>query len=160
MPVVGTPRELHGRFKFVVEIDGFQAAFFSKCSALSVEVAKIGYREGGSLIEHKVPGLMTYPPITLERGVAINADFHAWMKEVADAAAGTPPGIGLLTPLYKRNLSIIQRDRDNSVILRYDCFNAWPPKLEAGDWDNNANEVTIERLTLEFDYWERVPARQ
>jgi phage tail-like protein len=156
MPTVGTPRELHGRFKFVVEIDGFEAAFFSKCSALVFEAAMIPYREGGSLIPHKIPGLVTFPPITLERGVSVNADFHAWALEVADASSGTPLGTGQLTPAYKRTLSIIQRDRDNSVILRYDLFGVFPTKLEAGQWDNNANEVTIEMMTLEYDYFQRI----
>ena len=39
MAVIGTPRSFHKKFKFVVEIDGFQHAGFQKCSELSVEVA-------------------------------------------------------------------------------------------------------------------------
>lgn len=154
--VLGQPRTLHEKFKFVVEIDGFAAAFFQKCSELSVETEVVAYREGGSLIPIKDPGLMTFPAVTLERGASQNTDFVAWATEVANAAAGVPPGVGLVAPAFKRNLSIVQRDRDNSVLVRYDLFNAWPQKYVAGDWDNTTSEVTIETLTLEYDFFERV----
>lgn len=158
MPVIGVPREVHGRFKFAIEIDGFQAAFFQRMSELSVEAGVVEYREGGSLIAIKQPGLLTFPAVTLERGTSLDADFDAWMLEVADASAGTPPGVGLNAPAFKRNLSLIQRDRDNSELLRYDLFNAWPSKYVAGEWDNTANEVTIEMLQLEYDFFQRIAA--
>ncbi len=158
MPVLGVPRQLHGKFKFVVEIDGFAAAAFQKCSELSVEAEVISYREGGSLIPIKDPGLLTFTDVTLERGASQDQDFPIWALEVANAAAGVPPGVGFVSPAFKRNLSIIQRDRDNSVLLRYDLFDAWPMKYVAGDWDNTTSEVVIETLTLAFDRFERVQA--
>ena len=156
--VLGQPRKLHEKFKFVIEIDGFQSAFFQKMSELSVEAEVISYREGGSLIPQKDPGLLTFPAITLERGSSQDQDFIQWAEEMARARAGTPAGIGLVAPAFKRNLSIIQRDRDNSILLRYDVFNAWVQKYVAGDWDNTTSDVVIETLTLEYDFFERVQA--
>jgi phage tail-like protein len=63
MPIIGTPRTFHKKFKFVVEIDQFQSAGFQKCSELSVEVANIEYHEGGSLIPNKSPGRLKFAPL-------------------------------------------------------------------------------------------------
>lgn len=167
MSVLGSPRETHGKWKFVVVIDGFSVFFFQKCSAIEVEIAKAEYWEGGSLIPVKTPARMTFTPITLERGTSRNADAHSWAKQVANASigipggpgdAGMPPaGSGIVNPGYRRNLSIVQRERDNTPLVRYDVFGAWVSKLQAGEWDNTADEVVLEMLTLEYDYWERVP---
>ena len=68
MPIVGTPRTYHKKFKYIVEIDGVLRAGFSKASELSVEVASSQYWEGGALIPHKSPGRLTFADLTLERG--------------------------------------------------------------------------------------------
>ena len=58
--VFGKPRSFHKRFKFLVSVDGFTGdeakAYFQKASEVSVEVAKVEYSEGGTLIPDKSPG--------------------------------------------------------------------------------------------------------
>lgn len=158
MPVIGQPRLIHGKFKFVVEIDDFQAAFFTTCSELAVETEVVTYREGGALIPIQEPGLATFPAVTLTRGTSQDQDFHAWMLQVVDASAGIQDSFGENSPTFKRNLSIVQRDRDNTELLRYNLFGVWPSRLSAGDWDNSASEVVIESLVLQFDFFQRVQA--
>ena len=63
MPVIGTPRTFHKRFKYVVEVDGLASAGFQKCSELSVEVANIEYHEGGTLIPQKSPGRLKFADV-------------------------------------------------------------------------------------------------
>jgi phage tail-like protein len=166
MAVLGTPRETHGKWKFVVVIDGFDYFFFQKCSEISVEFATAPYYEGGSIIPVKTPGRATFPPLTLERGASRNATAHAWALECGNAAVGipggpgdvgSPPGgSGVVSPGFRRNGSLYQRDRDNTNLIRYDFFGAWVKKFVAGDWDNTADEIVIEKLELEYDFWERV----
>lgn len=144
---VGAPRTFHKKFKFVVEIDNIGNAGFNKCSAVSVEVAKVEYREGGVLIPNKEPGLVTVADVTLERGATQSQDLFNWFKQVANLSANS----GLVSPNYKRNLSIVQQDRDGSVLRRWNLTNAWPTKFEGGSWDNDANENTMETITLTYD---------
>jgi phage tail-like protein len=152
MPVIGTPRTFHKKFKFIVEIDNVASAGFQKCSELSVEVANVQYSEGGALIPNKSPGRLTFADVTLERGATQDPDLFDWMQEVADASANA----GLNEPEFKRNLDIVQQDRDGSELRRWRLHNAWPVKFVAGDWDNEADENVIESVTLTYDFFELV----
>lgn len=145
---VGAPRTYHKKFKFVVEIDDFVNSGFQKCSELSIEVAKVEQREGGALIPYKEPGLVTVSDVTLERGATDNFEIFTWFKQVADLAANR----GIVTPGYRRNLDIVQQDRDGTPLRRWRLKNAWPTKFVGGDWDNNASENVIESVTLTFDF--------
>lgn len=150
MPVLGTPRSFHKKFKFIVEIDGLASAGFQKASELSVEIANVQYYEGGSLIPNKSPGRLTFADVTLERGATMDRDLFDWFTQVADASAN----IGLKEPLFKRNLDIVQQDRDGSTLRRWSLTGAWPVKFVAGDWDNEADENIIESVTLTYDFFE------
>ncbi len=152
MPLIGNPRSFHKRFKYVCEIDGVQSAAFQKCSELSLEVAKIEYHEGGSLIPNKSPGRLTFADITLERGATQDRDLFDWMQDVAIASSG----LGLTEPYFKRNLDIVQQDRDGTTLRRWSIARAWPTKFVAGQWDNEADENVIESVTLCFDFFELV----
>jgi phage tail-like protein len=150
MPVLGTPRSFHKKFKFVVEIDGVASAGFQKASELSVEIANVQYYEGGSLIPNKSPGRLTFADVTLERGATMDKDLFDWFTQVAEASAN----IGLKEPFFKRNLDIVQQDRDGSTLRRWSLTGAWPVKFVAGDWDNEADENVIESVTLTYDFFE------
>ena len=157
MPVLGAPRTFHDKFKFIIEINGFSSAAFQKCSEISVETAIIEYSEGGALIPNKSAGRVTVANVTLERGAALDNDALDWFEEVADAAAvtsldGAGQGAGLIEPLYKRDVDVVQQDRDGSVLKVWRLFGAWPMKFVAGDWDNEADEKTIEQLELAYDF--------
>jgi phage tail-like protein len=148
--VLGNPRTFHKKFKFVVEIDGFASAGFRKCSELAVEVANVQYYEGGSLIPNKSPGRLTFTDVTLERGATSDLDMFRWFSDVATLASG----LGLVEPAFKRNLDIVQQDRDGSTLRRWQLTAAWPIKFVAGDWDNESDENVIESLTLTYDFFD------
>jgi phage tail-like protein len=152
MPVIGNPRSFHKKFKFVVEIDGVGYAGFQKCSELSVEVAKVEYFEGGSLIPNKSPGRLTFADVTLERGATQDRDLFDWLQDVAI----TSSGLGLVDPYYKRNLDVVQQDRDGTTLRRWSLSWAWPTKFVAGEWDNESDENVIEQVTLAYDFFELV----
>ena len=152
MAVIGTPRTFHKKFKFIVEIDGVVSAGFQKCSELSVEVANVQYYEGGSLIPNKSPGRLTFADVTLERGATQDRDLFDWFQDVAI----TSSGLGLTDVTYKRNLDIVQQDRDGTTLRRWSLSRAWPVKFVAGDWDNDADENVIESVTLTYDFFELV----
>ena len=150
MTVFGNPRSFHKKFAFLAEFDDVGHAGFNKCSELSVEIAKVEYFEGGSLIPNKSPGRLTFPDITLERGATQDQDLFDWFSDVAI----TSSGLGLTDPNYKRNGDIVQQDRDGTTLRRWSIAQAWPIKFVAGEWDNDADENVIESLTLAYDYFE------
>jgi phage tail-like protein len=151
---MGTPTNWYKKFSFVIEIDGIARAAFKTCSDLRVNADTVAYREGGRLNPHKSPGLVEFPPITLERGKTNDFDLYNWMKDTFDAAAGT----GLVTPDLYRNFDIVQLDRKGDEVERWTVYDAWCKEFGAGDWDNDASETGLEQVVVECDRWERVPA--
>jgi phage tail-like protein len=151
MAIIGTPRTFHKKFKFIVEVDGMASAGFQKCSELSVEVANIEYHEGGSLIPQKSPGRLKFADVTLERGASEDHELYDWLEEVALASANA----GVNEPGFKRDLDIVQQDRDGTTLRRWSLTGAWPTKFVAGAWDNEADENVIESVTLTFDFFRR-----
>jgi phage tail-like protein len=152
MSIIGAPRTFHKRFRFLCEVDGLASSGFQKCSELSVEVANVQYFEGGSLIPNKSPGRLTFADVTLERGATKDRDLFDWFQDVAI----TSSGLGLPDNAYKRNLDIVQQDRDGTTLRRWSLTGAWPVKFVAGEWDNEADENVIESVTLTYDFFELV----
>jgi phage tail-like protein len=152
MPIIGQPRSFHKKFKYLIEIDHLGHSGFQKCSELSVEVANVQYFEGGSLIPNKSPGRLTFADVTLERGATQDRDLFDWLQDVAV----TSSGLGLANTAYKRNLDIVQQERDGTTLRRWSLSHAWPVKFVAGDWDNESDENVIESVTLTYDYFELV----
>ncbi|HMA91694.1 MAG TPA: phage tail protein [Polyangiaceae bacterium] len=150
MTIIGNPRSFAKKFKFVCEIDGVGHAGFSKVSELSVEVANVQYWESGSLIPNKSPGRLSFADVTLERGATSDEDLFKWFEDVARASSG----LGLVDPDYKRNLDIVQQDRDGRTLRRWTLNGAWPTKFVAREWDNESDENVIESVTLTYDYFE------
>ena len=151
MTVIGRPRSIHKKFKFLVEIDDVAVAKFTNCSELSSEIAVVSYYEGGALTPLKEPGRASFEDVTLERGaVTSDLDLSLWYKQVVNAAANS----GLATPNYKRTLDIVQLDRDNEALRRWTLYNAWPSMFRAGEWDNDSDENVIEAIRLSYDYFE------
>ncbi len=56
----------------------------------------------------------------------------------------------------KRNIDIVQQERDGTTLRRWSLSRAWPVKFVAGDWDNESDENVIESVTLTFDFFELI----
>lgn len=149
MTITGMPRVFYVQWKFLVEIDGFTYAGFQSCSELSVEVADTEHYEGGAIIPDKQPGKLAFADLTLARGATDDLQAYVWMQQVGNAAMNA----GLPTPLYKRNLTIVQQGRDGRTQRRWRIFNAYPKKFVAGSWDNDSDDNLIEQLVLRYDHF-------
>jgi phage tail-like protein len=159
--LLGSQRQLFPKHQFLVDVKEDMSQGFEKCSELSFDVAKIDYWEGGSMIPWKVPGRVTFADVTLTRGACTSIEFYEWATQVANASVGLFPtrGWGMPTPGYiVPSIRIKQLDRDGKSVLRaWEVHNAWVQKFIAGEWDNSADGVVIESMTLAYDYFELVP---
>jgi phage tail-like protein len=153
---MATPTNWYKRFAFLVEIDGIERAAFKSATDLAAVAETIEYREGGRRHPHKAPGLVSFEPITLERGVAEgdDTDLLNWFRSTYDAAAAT----GQVTPTLYRTVSIVQLDMDGSTKRRFTLYNAWCKEYRINGWDNDANEVSMESVVFEFDRYDVTPA--
>jgi len=144
--IQGVNRRYYKKFKFLVEIDGVVFAGFQTCGEIAIEVAKIEHHEGGSLIPNKSPGRVSVPDVELTRGATDDLDFYQWCQETV------AQGAVLVDDEEKRNLEIVQQDRAGNELRRWKLFGAFIVKWKAGDWDNNADENTMESITITYDY--------
>ncbi len=150
MSIIGTPRLFHDKQAFVIEIPGFCYTGFAKCSELKATVGVRKHYEGGSALPHKGPGKFEVDNITLERGATADLDIYNWFYQVAQLATGT----GQVEAYYKRDFSIVQRNRSGTTAMRWHVYGAFPVEFVAGDWDNSSDEVVITKLVLAVDYFE------
>lgn len=149
MTVIGKPRHFHSKFRFLVEVDGLGSAGFQSCSELSAETAETEYYEGGVIIPFKEPGRMKFSDLTIERAATQDADLYNWFMATTNAALNG----GLASPLFKRNGSIVQLDRDNRTLRRWQFKQAYPKKFVAGAWDNASDDFTMEQVVLSYTYF-------
>ena len=154
MAINGTPRTYYHKWKFIIEIEGIAWAGFKTCSAIEMEAATVAISEGGSVIPRKSPGRITVSKVTLERGATADNDLYSWWLEVANVAANG----GEPDDAYKRDVDIVQQDRNGDELQRWRLFRAWPTKYMAGDFDNESDEFRIESVELDLDYPEPVAA--
>lgn len=153
---MATPTNWYKRFAFIVEIDGVERAAFKSCSDFAAIAETVEYREGGVRHPHKSPGLVTFEPITLERGVAEgdDTDLLNWFKSTYDAASAT----GQNAPTLYRTVSIAQLDMDGSIKRRITLYNAFCKEFRLNGWDNDANEVSMESVVIEYNRPDVTPA--
>jgi phage tail-like protein len=116
---------------------------FSEVELPSGEIEVIEYREGrdGTRVR-KLPGLVTYPNVTLKRGINGYLELYNWWKSARDGDI-RPTGV-----------TIKLLDEQRREVMRWNLSRAWPVKLEAGPLNASANEVAIETLELAHEGFE------
>lgn len=132
------------KYKFRVSIPGLPAAMgFNKVSGLKREVETVEYNEGGYDYVHKIPGRETVEAVTLERGIYAgdNELYNLYRKTLTDANFRTTVTIELL-------------DKTGNVQKTWKLAEAWAKTWEGTDFDSTSNDVAIEKLTFEFEYFE------
>jgi phage tail-like protein len=132
-------------FNFLVEIDGITQAGFQECSGLDSQTAPIDYREGGDAMQvRKIPGLNTFSPISLKRGVTDSDELWKWRLTVVGGNAD------------RRNGSIVLLDDTGAEKIRWNFSNAWPSKWTGPAFSATGNAIAVE--TLEITHEELVRA--
>lgn len=168
--IVGNPRRHVFKFLFRVEGKPFNQTDtgFTTVSGLEMALETVKHRQGGSLIPAKYPGLGDFPPVTLSRGAT--TDIHAinaWAQLCLNAAYSTSlrngGAQGGRTPdpvLYKNTIDIVETDGAGNPARIHRLYGAWVSNFKPiVGLDNNASEITMEELTLEYDYFELVDTK-
>ncbi len=127
--------------QYQVEVDGLELAQFQEVSGLKIERQVIEHRVttmGGREVIKKEPGPRKFGDITLKRAMTDSDDLYKWIKEVQDGKIDTA----------RRNGSIVQYDSQFNEIMRWNFTNGWPSSWEGPEGKANANEVTVETVTI------------
>ncbi|MGD0001826.1 MAG: phage tail protein [Bryobacteraceae bacterium] len=142
-------------FKFRVKWDGKYVAGVSYVSALMRSTDVVEHREGGDpSTSRKSPGLTSYEPITLARGVSHDTAFEDWANLVWRLGAGMGTEVGLQD--FRKDIVIEFYNEAGQLALAYKVYRCWVAEYQAlPALDANTSEVAIQSIRLENEGWER-----
>ena len=129
-------------FMFKVQISGLPTGVgFQKIAGLSREVAVVAYLENMYSHTHKLPGRESVGEVTFERGM-YSDDYLQTLYE------------SIFKNTTKRSTVTIQVcDRFGKVRREFQLAECWFSKYECGDLDATSDDVIIETLTMQFEYF-------
>jgi phage tail-like protein len=123
-------------FRFVIEIEGIASGGFTRVKGLAREMKYESYREGGvNDYEHKLITQVSYSPIMLERGIALD-DLWRWALDVANG------------DIVRRKISVRLQDEAGDKGWLWHIDHALPVKWSCTDLDANTSPVIMESLEL------------
>ncbi len=152
MAVIGQLRSYHKKFLFAIEIDEMEIGWFTSMSALKGELGVVEQREGGSIVvADQSPGLLKHPALTLRVGVTDNDELYNWWNQIIDSEANA----GAKDASIKRNLAVVEKDRDGEELRRWNVFETWMSSFDAGEFDANQEENLVNEVVLVYKYFKK-----
>lgn len=129
-------------FKFRVTVPGLPTNLgFKTCKGLDFETEVVEYDEGSWAYTHKLPGRGKVGEVTLERGCYEDTTF----KDLV---------ISVLTSKSFRGTVIVEHiNRFGEVGRTFKLAEAWVSKWTNSDLDASSSDVSIESLTIQFEYY-------
>jgi phage tail-like protein len=129
---------------------------FSNISGLNITTQAIQYREGGyNTTVHQVPGMTTFSPISMQRGVLDGNDQAiTWMRGLFAASAGDGLATGAGNT-FRVNVDIYVMDHPNANAqstnlpkMGFRVHNAWITGLNYTDLNANDGALLFESMQL------------
>ena len=129
---------------------------FTSISGLNITTQAIQYREGGyNTTVHQIPGMTTFTPITMQRGVLYGNDqAMTWMRGLFAAVSGDGIAAGASNSKgYRVNIKLWIMDHPNSADVNtprmgFDIRNAWITQLSYTDLNANDGAILFESMNI------------
>lgn len=135
--------------RFSAAWNGTPLAGVSRVSGLRRTVDVVEFREGtatGGTATTKVPGDVSFEPVTIERAVTGDAAFAA----LADAAA--PPVHG---SDHRGTLTISLHDQNGRLVLTCTLHRAWVSSYDVfAELEASGAGPVVERITVVYESWQ------
>ncbi len=135
-------------FRFKVLIENYNPIGFMEVSGIKGETANIQYREGDDEpVFRQIPGLTTYDPIQLKRGLDPDGTLQQIRNSVV-LPGGSKSGEGASDPGYRFNGVIYLLDKGRSVIKRWRFVNGWAKAYMVEGFNATSDEISVETLEI------------
>jgi phage tail-like protein len=151
MPARASKFDPFRKFKFRIKIANQVVAGLTKCSALTVSVESKEFRSGEmDSFKHKLPGLVSFEPITLEQGVTSDKTFEKWATAMANYLGNKGADSQKTPDDFRKEIDIEVYNLNNERVKAYRIYQCWVSKYTAvPDLDANSADVMIQTLVLE-----------
>ena len=139
------------KFKFRIKIANQTVAALTKCSALTVSVESKEFRAGDmDSFKQKLPGLVSFEPITLEQGVTSDKTFELWATAMANYLGNKGADSQKKPNDFRKEIDIEIYNLNNEKVKAYRVYQCWVSKYTAvPDLDASSGDVMIQTLVLE-----------
>lgn len=134
-------------FHFKVEVLGLAPGGndvrFTEVSGLSVELGTEEVAEGGeNRFLQRYPGRAKYPELVLKRGLLLNSEITAWIRECVEDLNIQP-----------KNIDVKLLNEKHQPLMTWHLVNAYPTKWAVSDFNATNNAVVIESLQFFYQYF-------
>ncbi len=130
--------------RFIFEVDGMEIGQFSEVTGLSVDVAVETVEEGGeNQFVHKLPGRLSWPNITLKRGVVRSDSLFDWLSQTSGQGYA-----GNGNKLERRTVAITLVSVDGTRVREWSLADAFAVKWSGPRFAANATESATEELEI------------
>jgi phage tail-like protein len=141
----------------------FTVGGFTQIGGLNINTQAIPYREGGmNTTMHQVPGMTSFQPITLQRGVIWgNTQGINWMRMLFAAAAAEGITTGTASNNYRCDITIYVLDhpgvsasyaqdviQEQAYRMKFTIHNAWITNLSYNDLNASDNQLMYETMQI------------
>lgn len=134
-------------FRFRVLFSGVVVAGVSKVSGLKRTIETVTHRDGGDLSTKRIsPGLASFEPITIERGITHDTAFEDWALSIYN-----PDGAGLVSLRdFRRDITIELYNLQGVKVRAWNAFRCWVSEFTAvPEFDANGNGIAFESIVLQ-----------
>jgi phage tail-like protein len=129
---------------FLVEVDGVEIGRFMEITGLEVSIETEDVQEGGqNSFVHKLPGRMTWPNLTLKRGITQNDTLLAWFNESSGeqfAANGNT--------LTRKSAAITLLGPGGQRLRAWEVDGAFPVRWNGPDFAASSTDMAVEELEI------------
>lgn len=140
-------------FHFLVRFEGLLLKYpalpdlgFQEVGGLSVEIGVEEYAEGGeNRFKHRMPNPVSYPNLTMKRGMMISSQAAKWFK---DAVEGFQ--------FEANDITVILMNENHLPLQAWNFINAWPVKWSIEGLNAMENTLVIESIEFAYQYFRRI----
>ncbi len=151
-PVTPQTIDPYGNFRFRVLFGTEVVAGVSKVSGLKATTEPVSHRDGGDLSRKALsPGLTTFEPITMERGLTKDETFEAWAMAVYDRNLG-----GLSHSDFRRDITIELYSQTGDKVRAWNAYRCWVSEYQAlPELDANTGAIAFEHIVIQTEGFTR-----
>jgi phage tail-like protein len=129
---------------FVFEVDGLEIGQFQEVSGLEVEVSVESVEEGGENgFVHRLPGRMTWPNITLKRGITQTDNLLTWLNKSSGEQFGAAGNA-----LTRSTAAITLTGPAGARIRAWEFVSAFPVKWKGPEFATDSTTAASETLEI------------
>lgn len=143
------PPAFHFRVGFALTL-GMQDTSFQEVTGIGSEVETEEVVEGGeNRYVHRLPTSVKHPQLELKRGIAkMTSPLVIWCRSVFEG--------DFIAPIVPMLMTVFLLNESKAPVRAWTFANAYPVNWEVEDFGSTKNEVAIEKITLSYNYSNRL----